>query len=67
MLEKSAPPGYKRLDPKDRVRTCFGKLCRVMEIDAAIFQDMESFAKEKLFKIAMEKFWAFAWEYSKIS
>jgi len=33
-----------------------------MEIDNATFQDLESFGKGKLFKMAMEMFWAFAWE-----
>ena len=30
-----------------------------MEIDDAIFQDLESFGKESFFKLAMEKFWIF--------
>ena len=30
---------------------------KVMEIKNAIFQDLESFGKEMIFKIAMEKFW----------
>ena len=38
-----------------------------MKIDIAIFQEMESFGKEKLFKIAMEKFLIFVWENSEIS
>ena len=40
---------------------------KAMEIDNAIFQNLESFGKEKLFKMAMEKFWIFAWANSKIS
>jgi len=31
-------------------------LWKVIEIDSAIFQDLESFGKEKFFKMAMEKF-----------
>ena len=38
-----------------------------MEIDNAIFQDLESFVKEKIFKMAMEKFRIFVWGNSKIS
>ena len=30
-----------------------------MEIENAIFQDLESFRKEGIFKIAMEKLWSF--------
>ena len=30
-----------------------------MEIENAIFQDLESFGKERIFKIAVEKFWIF--------
>ena len=33
-----------------------------MEIDNAIFQDVESFGKERFFKMAVEKFWIFLWE-----
>ena len=40
---------------------------KVMEIDSEIFQHLESFGKEKFFKMAMEKFWIFVWENSKIS
>ena len=39
-----------------RVRMGFGKLWKVMEIDNAIFQDLESFGKGRFFKMAMEKF-----------
>ena len=38
-----------------------------MEIDNVTFQDLEGFEKEKVFKMAMEKFWIFVWENSKIS
>ena len=38
-----------------------------MEIDDAIFQDLESFGKERCLKIAMEKFLIFVWKSSKIS
>ena len=37
-----------------------------MELDNAIFQDLESFSKKKFFKMVMERFWIF-WENSKIS
>ena len=37
-----------------RVRTGLGKLWEVMEIDDAIFQDLESFRKEKFFKMAVK-------------
>ena len=30
---------------------------KVLEIDYAIFQDLESFGKERIFRMAMEKFW----------
>ena len=33
-----------------------------MEIDNAIFQDLESFGKEKISKVALEKFWIFVWK-----
>ena len=38
-----------------------------MEIDDAIFQDLESFGKEKCLKMAMEKVLIFVWKNSKIS
>ena len=38
-----------------------------MEIDNAIFQDVESFGKERFSKMAMEKCWIFLWEDSSIS
>ena len=38
-----------------------------MEIDDVIFQDVESFGKEKFIKMARAKFWIFVWEHSKIS
>ena len=50
-----------------RFRTGFGRLRKVMEIENAIFQDLESFGKEKFFKVAMEKFWICARDNSKIS
>ena len=40
---------------------------KVMEIGIAIFQDQESFRKERILKMAMEKFWIFDWKNSKIS
>ena len=36
-----------------------------MEIENAIFLDLEIFRKESVFKIAMEKFWIFVWKNSK--
>ena len=38
-----------------------------MEIDNAIFQDLESFGEEDFFNMAMEKFWCFVLEYNKTS
>ena len=38
-----------------------------MEIDNAIFQDLERFEKERFFRTAVEKFWIFVWRNSKIS
>ena len=35
----------------------FGKFWKVIEIENVIFQDLESFGKERVFKIFMEKFW----------
>ena len=51
----------------NRVRTGFGKFWKVMEIDNAIFHDLESFGKGIFFKMAMEQFWIVVWENSKIS
>ena len=36
-------------------------------MENAIFQDLESFGKERIFKMAMEKFWIFAWKILKVS
>ena len=38
---------------------------KVMEIENAIFQDLEIFGKERIFKMNMEKFWIFVWRDSK--
>ena len=38
-----------------------------MEIDDTIFQDLGSFGKGRIFKMAMEKLWIFVWENSRIS
>ena len=38
-----------------------------MELDSAIFQGLESFEKERFFKMAMKKFWSFVWGNSEIS
>ena len=43
----------------DRVRTGFGKFWKVMEVENAIFQALESFGKEMIFIMAMEKLWIF--------
>ena len=47
------------------VRTGLGKFWKVMEIENAIFQDLGSLGKEKVFKMAMEEFWIFVWRNSK--
>ena len=49
------------------VRTDFGGFWKVMEIDSAIFQDLESYGKGRIFNMAMEKLWIFVWETSKMS
>ena len=36
-----------------------------MEVENAIFQDLENFGEKTAFKIAMEKFWIFAWKNTK--
>ena len=36
--------------PHDRVRTDFGKCQKVVEIDNAIFQDLDSFGKRGVFQ-----------------
>ena len=36
-----------------------------MEIENAIFQGPESVGKERIFNMAMEKFWIFVWKNSK--
>ena len=46
------------------VRTGFGTFWKIMEIENAIFQDLESFRKDRIFKLAMEKFWIFVWKNS---
>ena len=38
---------------------------KVLEIENGIFQDFESFVKERILKVAMEKFWNFVWKNSK--
>ena len=37
-----------------------------MEIEKAIFQDLESFGKESNFQMTMEKLWIFIWKTSEI-
>ena len=44
------------------VRTGFGKLRKSIEIESAVFQDLESFGKERIFKMVMENFWIFVWK-----
>ena len=39
-----------------RLRADFGKLWIVMEIENAFFHGLERFGKERIFKMAMEKF-----------
>ena len=43
-----------------RVHMSFGKFWNIMEIENAIFQDLKNFGKERIFRMAMEKFWMFA-------
>ena len=40
-----------------RGSTGVGKFRSVMEIENALFQDLESYRKERIFKAAMVKFW----------
>ena len=47
------------------VRTGFGKFWKVMEIENVIVHYMECFGKERIFKMAMEKFLIFVWKNSK--
>ena len=39
-------------------------LWKVIEIENAIFQDLDSFGKERISKMALKKFWIFVWENS---
>ena len=52
---------------EDRICMGFGKAWKVMEIDVAILQDQESFGKERIFQMAMKKFWIFVLKNFKIS
>ena len=45
----------------------FGKVWKGLEIDNAVFQDLESSGKERVFKMAMEKYWIFVWKNSEVS
>ena len=45
-----------------RVRTGFGEFWKVKEIENTIFQVLDSFGKERIFKMAMEKFWILIWK-----
>jgi len=38
------------------VCSAFGKFWKVLETESAIFQDLESFGEERIFKMAIEKF-----------
>ena len=49
------------------VRPGFGIFCKVIEIDNAIFPDLKSFRKGKIFKMATEKLWILVWGTSIIS
>ena len=48
------------------IRTGFGKLRKVIAINNPIFQELESFGQGKFFKMAMENFWTFVQENSKL-
>ena len=48
-----------------RVRTDCGKLWKVVEIENYIFQGLDSFGNERIFKMAIEKFWIFVYKNSK--
>ena len=48
-----------------RVRTDCGKLWKAVEIENSIFQGLESFGNERIFKMAIEKFWIFVCKNSK--
>ena len=52
--------------PFKRVRTGIGQFWKVIEIDNAFFQDLESFATGRFFKLAIEKLWIFFLENSRI-
>jgi len=45
-----------------RVRTGFGKFCKVVEIQNVFFQDLEIFGKERIVRMTMEKFRIFVWK-----
>ena len=49
-----------------RIRTGFRMFWKVLEIDNAIFQNLESFEKWRFFRMAMEKLCIVTWENSKI-
>ena len=44
----------------------FRKCWKFMEIEYAIFQDLESFGKESILKMAIEKFWILVWKILRI-
>ena len=56
-MNDNLPPLYIRY-----FKQCPYRFREVMEIENAIFQDLESFGKEIIFKIAMEKFRIFVWK-----
>ena len=40
----------------------FVRTWKVMEIEGTIIQDLESFGKEMIFKMAVETFWILVWK-----
>ena len=44
----------------------FEKFWKVLGIDSAVFQDLESFGTRKVFQNVEGKFWMLVWENSKI-
>ena len=44
----------------------FGEVWKGLRIDNIIFQDLESFGKERFSNMVMEMFWIFAWKDAKI-
>ena len=59
--EVSFPGFCDLISPIYEVRIVFAQFWKVMDIDIAIFQDLESFGKGRFFKVAMKKFWIVVW------